>query len=489
VSRRGRKQKGRRGPAEQAETLRAHLRALGMESVECYRRWCGEHGFGASRSKTPLAMRRERSARADELAAAHLKRSRGVRDPAEAVSRVCRRALSAESVGRPALREVCRRIEAARIDAAGRAALEVLLRTVAREADFLTEATTWGGVAHRFIDALIALNERRAQWIRPLEGWSPRSHNRERQFSSLARHLLARYPLPVFMDSAWFRRDEAGKQQRDWFVHLGRGASLRAAATPIPLTRRMVHHFLQSPDHYLVEHALRWGQIHAMRGDARLVEAVIATRLGACFEHDEFWSSVLRFLVAHPLLDRAHVGPVVDYLQHMRFEQREPFVGPGTRRTLPPQQPNLSMRGRSPASLLRQVERWHGRLSRGVRGDLRWDASDIAGFELPTGIPGRTLRVWRLRELTSLRELVEEGRAMHHCVASYARSCASGRSSIWSMTVASFAGLEHRQTVEVSPRRVIVQSRGRCNARPTPQDRAMLRRWAAQAGLELRRWV
>ena len=127
----------------------------------------------------------------------------------------------------------------------------------------------------------------------------------------------------------------------------GLGRSVRRGRTPIPVTKRMVHAFLQAPAHYSIEAALRWGQVHALGGDAWLTEALVATQLGRSFEHDDFWVTAIRFFIANPLLDRCHVGPIVDYLQHQRFEARVVFVAPGVRERQPPPQPNLSMHGRT----------------------------------------------------------------------------------------------------------------------------------------------
>jgi hypothetical protein len=49
----------------------------------------------------------------------------------------------------------------------------------------------------------------------------------------------------------------------------------------------------------------------------------VGTRLGKVLENEEFWESVLHFFVNHPCLDLAQVGPVVDFLQHQRFEWKE----------------------------------------------------------------------------------------------------------------------------------------------------------------------
>ncbi len=93
---------------------------------------------------------------------------------------------------------------------------------------------------------------------------------------------------------------------------------------------------------------------------------------------------------------------------------------------------------------------------------------------------------WTIVELLGNRELVHEGRTMRHCVATYARTCADGHSSLWS--------LRHRWcdediarpvlTIEVHPRTAsIVQLRGPRNARPSGWPLELVRRWAAREGL------
>jgi hypothetical protein len=299
------------------------------------------------------------------------------------------------------------------------------------------------------------------------------------------RHLLARYPVPAFIDAAWMRRDEAAELYREWFVRIGRGESIRGAERPIRLTRRIAHHFLRAPDEYGIEQALRWGQIHALGGDRRLVEAILGTRLGDDFARDEFWITVIRFFIENPMLDQCHVGPIVDYLHEQRFVPQEVFVAPGVRERRGPPQPNLSMKRRSPQALLRQVESWHRELARtGAGGAAQWERSPIGEFELETGVQDRNLRVWRIRELLSGTELIAEGRAMRHCVASYARYCAAGHCSIWAMEVHGFEGVEKRQTIEVRAG-LVVQCRGRFNRPPDEQERQILLRWAEREGLRL----
>ena len=297
------------------------------------------------------------------------------------------------------------------------------------------------------------------------------------------------------MDSAWLRRDESACRYRDWFIHIGAGRNFRTADVPFPITKKQAHHFLRAPERYSVEEALLWGEVRALGGDARLVEALLATPLGKTIEVDEdrrsFWASVYRFLIANPGLDRRHVGPIIDYLQFQRFEQQEVVTGPGRIERLPPPQPKLSMARRTPEALLRQVERWHGKLS-----ESRWAArhrftpSGFPGLVQPTGprdAAGRGAE-WRIRELLSGAELILEGRRLQHCVASYAGRCSADQCSIWTLERHEPDGRVHKHlTLELDPSGELVQARGRQNRLPTDAEQDVLATWCSAAGLRMGR--
>ena len=157
-------------------------------------------------------------------------------------------------------------------------------------------------------------------------------------------------------------------------------------------------------------------------------------------------------------------------------------------------QPNLSMKGRTVESLLRQMQAWHRLLAREARAGARiaaaptkWRPSGIDGYERVEGTPGNK-RCFRVVELLDANELAYEGRAMRHCVASYAYSCAGGRCAIFSLReeVGGAAKSVRRLTVEVSvPTRRIVQARGPLNAPPGGVEERILRAWATTARLML----
>jgi len=473
--------------------LLAHVLALGLSTVEDYIAWCARHGFSRRTQKHWRLRLKERAFAHRAIAETRLARKKQeLRKPEKILGKIFRGELGEADVTQPDLKAVCRACKSAQESRRTRLAFHDLLRHVSTCSDLVSGRPVIGQygwqAGNTLVDGLLALARHSQGWMRPVAEWRPQTHNARRQFTALARHLLAAWPVPAFMDSVWFLGNgrEAVRQQ-SWFLHIARGQNIRTADLPLPYTKRMAHYFMRAPADLTVEAALRWGQIHALGGSERLVRAVIGTRLGTGFEHEDFWITVLQFFVANPMLDLAHVGPIIDSIHQQRFVSQDVFVAPGVVERRGPAQPNFTMKGRTPASLLRQVETWHKALAKVRQPQAEWPASGIEPFEFVEGAErGGTLKVWTITELLSTKALVAEGQALRHCVGSYARSCAHGVCSIWSLGVESSEGRSRILTVEVqSATRVICQARGKCNGLPAAKHLGILRRWATQAGLRL----
>ncbi|MEM1213325.1 MAG: PcfJ domain-containing protein [Planctomycetota bacterium] len=346
----------------------------------------------------------------------------------------------------------------------------------------------WPEPAGRFVYGLGRLAMHVGDWVRRPGTWSAKTHNVDRLFASLLGHLLCRYPVPAFFESAWFGKFQRAKRERRWYVRLGHGQSLRGApGLPIELTRRAAHLLQFVPAGLTVRQGLRWAQLRAMGADDRLVTALLATPVGTDFARDAFWLTVVRFFIDHPMLDREQVGPIVDYLDHRRHVPEPAVLMDGRLMEPGPAEPNLTMRGRSPERLLRSVGQWHRALATGVfwQEPRSWKSCGVPGL-LRTEGRGPGAVTWRLTELYHSGALVAEGRALHHCVASYSSSCASGRTAIYSLTRMKAGDTTHELTVEllVKARRV-VQARGHCNALPKGAAWRVLGVWAQEAGVEL----
>jgi PcfJ-like protein len=470
--------------------LEEHLASLGLTSVEEYTAWCAQHGFSPRVKKRWLERCRERYYAAQHQIRGRLaSKKQESRHPRETLRKIARGELTAENLTQPHLVAICEAFALLEGDAR-EAFLKLLLRLLNGTKLLATEPVIrrFGTQAgNTFIDALAALAGRHRSWIRPIERWRPGTHNPRRQFSSLARHLLAEYAVPIFMDSVWFEvQTPSAAKHQEWFVLAAGGKSPRQFGLPIEFTKRMVHHFLNASADHTVETALRWSQVLGLGGSVRVAKAVLGSRIATAYKHDEFWVTVIRWLIGHPMLDPRQIGPLIDYIHHQRFE---PAPGAAPDEEPEPPEPNFSIKGRTPASLLRRMHGWHTDLRKQPEGDqITWHASGIDGFDWMEGtLVSENLRRWTIQEIVTWRDLRGEGGAMRHCVASYMHSCSTGRTSIWSL------GLERNEqrrrrvlTVEVAvDRRVICQARGKANRMPKEKEVNVLRRWAAREGLTL----
>jgi PcfJ-like protein len=368
-------------------------------------------------------------------------------------------------------------------------AYERLLRQVQTRTDLLHPSDRAGDSRNLLNAGLLALALHHADWLRPVQTWLPPRQNAWPLFTSLAHHLLALYPVPAFMTSVWFDLPpgEVLPQHR-WYKHLGLGQSIRTAPLPLRLTKAMAHLFSQAPHHYTAIAALRWAQVRGLGGCEALARAVVGTRLGKALANEDFWASVLHFFINHPSLGLAQVGPVVDFLQHQKFEWEEGVSPEGVFGKQPPPRPDYTMKGRTVASVLRQVEEWHEQLGRDTnQPSLSWRHSPFKDFRLVEGSEAQgNMRVWTITELLTSRALFLEGRAMRHCVATYAERCARRQTSIWSVQVENQRGRHRVMTVEVDLlKRTVCQARRKCNRLPQAVERDLMERWAAQEGLKV----
>jgi len=471
---------------QREQALSAHMWRLECFSVDDYFSWCASRGFRADKNKSLLNMRRELACHQKQNAVECLQQSRVSRNPIDVIGELCDEAIELDDVKSVQLHQVCHRIALASLSKHERRSLHEFLSTIWSVSKLPMQSEIQNGQQLNYIDALIAIHRRRRRWIRPIDRWQPRTHNREKQFLSLVRHLLITYDVPKFFGSVWFRTDTSATKYQKWYVDVGNGRNPGLGSAPVPLTKKVAHHFLQAPDGYSIEQAIRFGQIKASGGGVRLCNAVIESRLGTDFSNDEFWQSVIRFFISNPDLDLTQVGPIVDFIQHHKFERQEVILEDGETRWLPPPQPNLSMQKRTLRALLTQVDEWHCRLGK-VKADagVRWASSGIRPASYMRGKDDKRV-IWRINELLSQKELVREGSALRHCVATYGRQCRGGHSSIWSMTSEDAVGnVRRRQTVELNRQNKIVQCRGRMNKNPNEQEWQIIRLWAKAESLAL----
>lgn len=311
-------------------------------------------------------------------------------------------------------------------------------------------------------------------WENPLEDWRPKGKAPDTQFRSLIRHLLVKYPIAPLFFSAFFPVAHPWKIRL--FLYLAKGGSLYKATQginpllPIPLTKKMCHEVTQTSIEYTIVQAARRAQVLAFGGDMRIVRAVCALNVAAnAGVREELVAQVLQWICQQPMLDTAHLGPIFDWVNY-RFTD----------------DPNFSMKGRTGGSVLRDVEVWHTMLAK-TKADnsavFKPSGFNEEVFERKKNLEGtHYMEQWAFKEILTVKELHEEGKKLHHCVYSYARSIQSGDTAIWSLRVDGSRTL----TLEVSVRSCrIVQIRGFGNRKATPLEMTYIQRWAANNRLSI----
>ena len=505
----GYKRKGRPAPTRIDAGALLHFEALGLPDARQYRAWCGEHGFSDGLNKG--AQQRKRELRAAEKikadAALHDAR-RLTRKPGRTISSIYRGDIGTAELPPGVFGRVHDAFAATQGRPDARNALHLLLLRADECSDLVDDASVVpqfrAEPGNTYVDAMLALAFRCDEWIREPRDWRPRTHNPRRQFGSLARHLLSLYDVPAFMDTAWFGGDTSvARTQQRWFLDVGAGTNIRKVDDmPIQLTKRMAHLLMQASPRSTIPEALRRTQVIGMGGAEALADAVLATRLGSSFENEDFWVSVVKFLVYNPMLDPDYAAPVVEYIFAQKYQPQATVDRDGALTDGDPLHPGFSMRTRRAEVLLAEVDTWRGEQAREQRfGDGEWEPSGFRGLELAQEVGGEPV-VWRVRELLSSKALNAEGRAMRHCVGTYAKSCRAGAQSVWSLEVENAGERLSAMTIAVKNKpRAITQARGRANAHPLEsvgvgsrqvwlrRCHRVMKQWAERQGITVGRHI
>ena len=207
------------------------------------------------------------------------------------------------------------------------------------------------------------------------------------------------------------------------------------------------------------------------------------SRLGWDVANAPFWRTVLRFFAVHTDLPLNYVKPIIDFIQANKFAGEELLAVNGMV-TRTATWPGFAIAGRTLHSLLRLVRVWNPELDCGSNNGYSWVQSGIQPFRYLEQSPAKLELEWSIVELLNSAALYAEGRAMRHCVYSYADKCRRRESAIWSLRLRADDEEKRLVTIEVDPRRLaVVQMRASSNRTPGVRSRAIIGKWAAKAGL------
>lgn len=325
--------------------------------------------------------------------------------------------------------------------------------------------------------------------------WVPRGKSAHTQLVSLVEHLWVQFPMPSFLFEILTRipRASTEKDLVEFYYAVAGGFSVYKAAQILiktPLSKKMVHRFMQTKSGVSVIQAIRETQIEAFGGCRRLALALRNTPPGRSFMFDEtFWSSIIQWFCNQPMLDPQQVPPLTDYINHCKTEDLQ-----------------WSIKGRTVTSMTRGMERWHHILENIKKvKKVVFEPSGSNSGRWVRGKDPSDMSVYTLTEILSTKDLAREGKKMRHCVYSYGRSIASGRTSIWSfrsqkherLHVEDAEGVkktqftplddpEHVVTIEIlNAQKKVVQAQGKMNKPPPAWAMKFVQEWASRNGLSI----
>jgi hypothetical protein len=222
--------------------------------------------------------------------------------------------------------------------------------------------------------------------IREAADWRPKLKTRDagRLLLAAARHLYARYPVPAHLEAVWLdarglTADEA-RLRRRWYVTAAGGGSLFKAQPHAWLSRKEVHAFLTTGGDLSFDEAFWFAIAKSYTDDAALALRIAKTKIaqsprGAI----AFWREAVRFFCAQPAT-REEIDDLCDFFEAARRREA-----------------GYSLKGRTLASLRRQMLDWHRDVAaieriealrrRGRRGGAgpdtpagRWEGAKLADW-------------------------------------------------------------------------------------------------------------
>lgn len=345
--------------------------------------------------------------------------------------------------------------------------------------DWFADNYGWADLSRRFAS-------HRHHWLRQpqtLAMAAPEEQYLRRDLvQAWAKHLFARYEVPECLAEVWWGDN---RKRHHWYTHVAQGGNLRKVDhLPFPLTNRMVESFLAAPSSLQLEQSLRYAQVCGYGGTEALAQDVAQTFVDFRAERQPFYRELIQWLVANPPAHSEELAVIYRYVNAQKFDLTAQRNHRGLPRYQPPPAPEFRMKGRCYDRLLQHAKAWEEEQQLTTQLLEEENILSEVGEYAETAPEDQSTR-YEIRLLRSEGELKAEGRALNHCVYSYATQVAAGGTSIWSLRKTTPTKPNQRVlTIEVTRHLRVEELRGKNNRWPKPEELAIVQRWARQEGLE-----
>ena len=337
--------------------------------------------------------------------------------------------------------------------------------------------------------------------------WKPHSFNVRNQHLEFLKCFVYPYPLPVvllwashcpeyFIDTKGTSVGSPNrgfiKLAKKWIVDIVRGESF-FKQNKLFFTKTEAHYFLSSKVPYVDATSVIKLYFYA-KSRARSLNHKLSMMIADVFTikfanlfMNKLVEGFMDLLARTPeyRYDRSMLGDMADFVLS-KIQEDKKNRG---------RQEAYSFSGRTITSVIKMTNEWHEKVRREAEAQriVRWreenrnhekckaiDTSNWKGMGISQFRYETEECIWTITELRTAQNLVNEGRKMKNCVASYAYNCALGSSAIFSMERIYLESqlIGKVATLEVNPsNRTLVQAKGVCNCALTSKVMSVVIRW------------
>ena len=310
--------------------------------------------------------------------------------------------------------------------------------------------------------------------IRSLQIYSPKSYNLQRQKESLIRHLYVKYGIPKFMYK-WFDKVNFDSYIFDYVFCIAQGGSFQKLVKGI-LTKKECIEFLKAPDDSSFEEAVWFAKMKLKNIPIKFINGLLKKDIFQrvdIFDEEELekYTEIIDFFAKyHEEIDKNTFDEISDFIRHSyRIHGEEPF----------------SLKGRTVNSVKVLSNTWHIETQNLKIGkNTYWKAKDLKEPWLYEEEKNNV--IWEVTELTSTKDLINEGRINRHCVGSYLLSVSNGDCVIYSLRLFDSRTLEEMRKSRITMEKrhnELVQCRGLQNRLPNPEENRIIRKFASKMNL------
>ncbi len=322
---------------------------------------------------------------------------------------------------------------------------------------------------------------------RPIETWNaPKSKNELTLFNSVYQHLFVQYtinkPTSRHISPYYLLSPETRFTRIMLKIIEGKGLH-QFDLECIKLNSKANYLFMTAPDRLSLFEAIWWAKIRQLGGSEQLAYIIIGQLEPTAWRHWKGWmEDFIHFCKKWKITTNKFLKGILNFTAYQNSFREYYIEEKDYSIYVPPIYPDYRLKGRTPASVQRHLKEWEEQIELIKSADCKHEFPAISVKEFNFQYQQQNFKIVHLK---SYHQLIEEGRKMKHCVASYGRACLRGESSIWSLRqVITAKQFKRIATIELckdeSDTCFVEEFQSKCNTTPSKLAKTIVQQWSEQ---------